>query len=171
MALFRRKADPVSERARALNSEIAALQAEIQKHESLLGQTVSRSERRDSPFAQSTSQEQPPQPRAQTVRPELDIEDVDQRPLTNVTGTPPDPVHLNELGMRKYDLPSFFSRLRNHFRAPTTSNPKLVSYLAAGGIQGLRPLRYEERIARNRFMLLVGILFLLLLGILTVFVR
>jgi hypothetical protein len=46
-----------------------------------------------------------------------------------------------------------------------------VSYLAAGGIQGLRPMRYEKRVARNRFILLVVILFFTLLGIITVFVR
>ena len=44
-------------------------------------------------------------------------------------------------------------------------------YLAAGGIQGLRPMRYEKRVARNRFIALVVILFLTLLGIIAVFVR
>ena len=77
---------------------------------------------------------------------------------------------MNELGVQKYDLPGLISRVRSFFRAPTTSNPKLVSYLAAGGIQGLRPLRYEKRVARNRFIVFVVILFLLLLGMLTVFV-
>jgi len=75
------------------------------------------------------------------------------------------PNHYNELGVRKYDLPALLMRLRNHFRGPTTTNPKLVSYLAAGGLQGLRPLRYEKRVARNRFLALVVILFLVLLGI------
>ncbi|HRT55732.1 MAG TPA: hypothetical protein P5038_03795, partial [Candidatus Paceibacterota bacterium] len=84
-------------------------------------------------------------------------------------GTTPD--HYNELGVRKYDLPALLRRLRNHFRGPSTTNPKLVSYLAAGGIQGLRPLRYEKRVARNRFIALVIILFLTLLGIVAVFVR
>ena len=44
-----------------------------------------------------------------------------------------------------------------------------MSYLAAGGIQGLRPLRYEKRVARNRFIVFVIILFLALLGTLLVF--
>jgi len=79
-------------------------------------------------------------------------------------------MHLNELGIRKYDLPGLIARVKDFFRAPTTSNPKLVSYLAAGGIQGLRPLRYEKRVARNRFIVFVGILFLLMLGILMAFV-
>ena len=45
----------------------------------------------------------------------------------------------------------------------------LVSYLAAGGIQGLRPLRYEKRVARNRFIVFTLILLVLLIGLLTVF--
>ena len=73
--------------------------------------------------------------------------------------------------MRKYDLPALLRRIRDHFRGPSTTNPKLVSYLAAGGIQGLRPLRYEKRVARNRFIFFVIILFLLLLGTLLVFLK
>ena len=79
------------------------------------------------------------------------------------------PEHYNELGLRKYDLPALVRRVRDHFRGPSTTNPKLVNYLAAGGIQGLRPLRYEKRVARNRFIAFVTVLFLLLLGTLIVF--
>jgi hypothetical protein len=79
------------------------------------------------------------------------------------------PEHYNELGVRKYDLPALVRRVRAHFRGPSTSNPKLVSYLAAGGIQGLRSLRYEKRVARYRFIAFVVILFLLLWGTLWVF--
>ena len=79
------------------------------------------------------------------------------------------PEHYNELGVRKYDLSALARRIRDHFRGPSTTNPKLVSYLAAGGIQGLRPLRYEKRVARNRFIFFVVILFLALLGTLLVF--
>jgi predicted nucleic acid-binding Zn ribbon protein len=46
-----------------------------------------------------------------------------------------------------------------------------VSYLAAGGIQGLRPLRYEKRVARNRFIAFVAVLVLLLLGTFLVFIK
>ena len=81
------------------------------------------------------------------------------------------PEHYNELGVRKYDLPALLRRVRNHLRGPSTTNPKLVSYLAAGGIQGLRPMRYEKRVARNRFIVLAAFLFLMLLGIIAVFLR
>jgi hypothetical protein len=79
------------------------------------------------------------------------------------------PELFNELGVRKYDLPALFQRVRNHFRGPTTSNPRLVNYLAAGGVQGLRPLRYEKRVARNRFFALVFFVVLGLLGLFLVF--
>jgi len=46
-----------------------------------------------------------------------------------------------------------------------------VNYLAAGGVHGLRPMRYEKRVARNRFILLIIVLFLILLGVISVFVR
>jgi len=52
--------------------------------------------------------------------------------------------------------------LRNYLRGPTTENPRFVSYLAAGGFHGLRPMRYEKRVARRRFFGLVTLLFVIL---------
>jgi hypothetical protein len=99
------------------------------------------------------------------------FEEVDLDPLKTQPERVDTPEHFNELGIRKYDLPALVRRVRNHFKGPSTTNPRLVSYLAAGGIQGLRPMRYEKRVARNRFIALVIILFLTLLGILAVFLR
>ena len=74
--------------------------------------------------------------------------------------------------MRKYDLPALLRRIRGWFQGPAASNPKLVSYLAAGGIHGLRPLRYEQRKSRRRFIFLAVVAFvLLLLGTLLEFYR
>ena len=64
------------------------------------------------------------------------------------------PDRYNDLGVRKYDLMGALRRWQKHLRGNPTANPKLVSYLAAGSIKGLRPLRYEKRIARNRFIFL-----------------
>ena len=158
MALFRKKADPISDRARTLSSEIAALEAQIQKYESNLQRLHST----PSPGGASRA------PSA-TGR-ELNLEDIGRRHLTPDAELEHDFVHVNELGVQKYDLPGLISKVRGFFRAPTTSNPKLVNYLAAGGIQGLRPLRYEKRVARNRFIFFALILLLLLIGLLTVFV-
>jgi len=62
-------------------------------------------------------------------------------------------------------LPALLRRIRSFFQGPSATNPKLVSYLAAGGIQGLRPLRYEKRKQRRRLIVLAAVLFLLGLGI------
>jgi hypothetical protein len=84
---------------------------------------------------------------------------------------PDSPGHYNELGLRKYDLHAAWSRFKSHFRGPVASNPKLVSYLAAGSIQGLRPLRYEKRVARNRFLVFVAALILALWGLIWILVH
>ena len=62
-------------------------------------------------------------------------------------------------------------RLRNHFQGPPANNPKLISYLAAGSIQGLRPMRYEKRVARNRVLILAVILVFVLWGTLAVILK
>src|SRR5207253_6919250 len=99
------------------------------------------------------------------------FEEVDQDRLQARSEAAATPQHFNELGVRKYDLPALLRRLRNQFRGPSTTNPRLVTYLAAGGVQGLRPLRYEKRVARNRFIFFSGGLFLLLLGIILIYLR
>ena len=99
------------------------------------------------------------------------FEEVDQNRLQAHAEGASTPEHYNELGVRKYDLLALFRRVREHFQGPSTTNPKLVSYLAAGGIQGLRPLRYEKRVARNRFIVFAVFLFVVLLGLLAVYVR
>jgi hypothetical protein len=73
------------------------------------------------------------------------------------------------LGLRRYDLPSLWNRIRSHFQGPTTGNPRLVDYLAAGGVQGLRPLRKEKRIARRRTYVLAGLFLAIMAGIIWVF--
>jgi hypothetical protein len=50
-------------------------------------------------------------------------------------------------------------------------NPKLVNYLAAGSIQGLRPMRYEKRVARNRFLFIVLGVLALLVGLFVAIAR
>src|SRR6185503_12739413 len=98
------------------------------------------------------------------------FEDFDQNRIKNQPEAAT-PKHYNELGVRKYDLPALWKRVRSHFRGPATTNPKLVNYLAAGSIQGLRPLRYEKRVARNRFLVLVLLLILVMWGIIALFVK
>ncbi len=167
MGLLRKKPDPISDRARALNAEIAQLEAAIKKLDAKVQQENSQPRWRSTALPESAAQGRP----APAVAHEPIFEEVDLGRLEAKGEAGTTPEHYNELGVRKYDLPALFKRLRNHFRGPSTTNPKLVSYLAAGGIQGLRPLRYEKRVARNRFIVLVVILFVFLLGLIAAFFR
>ena len=163
MGLLNKKPDLISDKARALETEIAALEAEIKKLDSQMSRTATPKLRSTAMPAGETvfrATEKPapaPKPR------EPVFEEVKAARISS--GAVEAPELFNELGVRKYDLPALFNRLRNHLRGPTTSNPRLVNYLAAGGVQGLRPLRYEKRVARNRFIWLVVVVSFVLFGL------
>jgi hypothetical protein len=172
MAWFRKKPDPISDHARALNDEIAKLESQIQQLDAQLQHGHSQPRLRSTALPRGSTVSHPaPEPAAPPAPAvhEPIFEQVGQDLLKSRGEGATTPEHYNELGVRKYDLPALVRRIRAHFRGPSTTNPKLVSYLAAGGIQGLRSLRYEKRVARNRFIAFVVILFLLLLGTLWVF--
>ncbi len=179
MGLFKKKPDPISERARTLNDQIVALESEIKKLSVKEAQAsapsaspASRQPRLRStalPHGQTTLNSPASAPPAPAT-PEPIFEEMDQQRLKNQAEVAT-PEHYNELGVRKYDLAAFWRRIKNNFRGPATSNPKLVNYLAAGSIQGLRPLRYEKRVARNRFLALVIILVLVLWGVIAIFIK
>jgi hypothetical protein len=158
-----RKTDPLSERTRALNAEIAALEAQIQELDTRL-QT-----------AAPPCDTAPPRSRADAnagaPAEEPVFESVDHRRVTSQAETESTPAHFNDLGVRKFDLTVAWRRLQKHLQGPTSSNPKLINYLAAGSIKGLRPLRYEKRIARNRVIAMALILVAVLWGILAAFYR
>lgn len=190
MGFFKKKADPISERARALNDQIAALEAEIERLSEEQAQRQQALPK--TPRPATTPEPAPPsysgQPRlrstalphghsgsvlhAQAQAPvpppppaeEPVLEDVNPFRLQTEPAVPDD--RDDQLGVRKGEGQSVWERLKNNFRAPPASNPKLVNYLAAGSIHGLRPLRYEKRVARNRFLLLVVALAIMLWGIL-----
>jgi hypothetical protein len=173
MPWLKKKSDPLSDRASALNTEIASLEAQIKRLDAQL-------QRGEHPRLRSTAVPHGatiphaapaavPPPARQS--PEPIFEEVDQDRLKARHENAQTPEHYNELGVRKYDLPALLERVGNFFRGPTTTNPKLVSYLAAGGVQGLRPLRKEKRVARNRVIALAIFLFLMGLGVIYMFVR
>lgn len=173
MASAKKKAkqlDPISERARALNDQIASLESEIKKLDSQLQSSSAKPKLRSTAIPHGTTvsrkSELPPAPKPVSREPVF--EEVKPKKIQPETD-PRD--RYNELGVRKYDLPALWNRLRNHFRRPTTSNPRLVNYLAVGGVQGLRPLRYEKRVARNRFIFFSLFLFAILLGTLLVYLK
>lgn len=165
MAQPKKKPDPITDKARALNDEIAALEAQIKKLDEQLQRTPtpkfrSTTNPHSTPVSYVPEKSTPPPP----PKPEPVFEDVKIKSL-NPGAENEVPEIYNDLGVRKYDLPALWNRVRNHFRGPTTNNPRLVTYLAAGGVQGLKPLRYEKRVARNRFIGLAFVLLLILLGI------
>jgi hypothetical protein len=160
MGLFRRKHDPISEKAQALSDQIQALEAEIKKlsEEAEKPQPRFRSSAVPRSYLGSVAIAPRPAP-----PPQEHFEEINHAPLQSPQ-PPAKQEHYNELGVRKYDLLAAWQRFKNLFKTPPASNPKLVNYLAAGSIQGLRPLRYEKRVARNRFIFLVVVLLLVLWG-------
>jgi hypothetical protein len=174
MGWFRKKPDPISDRSRALTDEIARLESQIRELDGELQRDQSQPRLRSTALPRSSTimhgtPAPPSPPPSAPATHEPIFEEVGQHVLEARSEPATTPDHYNELGMRKYDLPALLRRLKEHFRGPSTTNPKLVSYLAAGGIPGLRPLRYEKRVARNRFIVSVVFLFLLLLGTFLVF--
>jgi hypothetical protein len=174
MGWFKKKPDPISDRARALNEQIAALEAQIQQLDSKLAEGKPGPRLRSTTMPRGASSV--PHAAATSIQPapkatDPIFEEVDQNRLKGRSEASSTPEHYNELGVRKYDLAALFRRLKNQFSGPSTANPKLVSYLAAGSLQGLRPMRYEKRIARNRFLVFFIILFLTLAGIIAMFAK
>lgn len=161
MALWNgKKADPIAARTRALNEEIEALKAQIHK----LGSQLDREGTTSRPEAVRKETR-----RGQFREPVFEA--VDHQRVTMPSERENTTEQYNDLGVRKYDLAGAWRRFARHFRGPPASNPKLINYLAAGSIQGLRPLRYEKRVARNRVLVLALILALMLVGIISVFLR
>jgi cell division protein FtsB len=156
MGLFPKKNDPISDRSRALNAEISALEARIKKlHQQVQDPGRPRLRSTVYPYGPAT-----PPPGGEPV-----FEEVHQKQLTQSAEPAATAQHFNELGVRKFDLWAVFARLKKQMSGRPPANPKLINYLAAGSIQGLRPLRYEKRVARNRFFALVLGLAIICLGL------
>jgi cell division protein FtsB len=164
MALLRKKADPLSERAKSLSAEIEALEAKIRK---LNQQDGAKEVNKSGARVRSTALPSGVTLAVNTAKePEPVFEEVDQKPIKEhpvpISRTPTTPLEDVSTPQQKLSL---LDRLEQIFRPPPLSNPKLVNYLAAGSIQGLRPLRYEKRVARNRFLALALVLVIVLFGI------
>lgn len=173
MGLFKKKPDPISDRSRLLSDEIAALEAQIKKLNAKVEETRGQPRLRSTARPhQNTAAAAPAAVTAHSAGGRDPVfEPIDHRKVSSPAEVEATPEHFNDLGVRKYDLAGAWRRVQELFRGPPAHNPKLVSYLAAGTIKGLRPLRYEKRVARNRFIGLFVVLVLLLLGIVSVVVR
>lgn len=165
MGLFQKKHDPISEKARALTAQIEALESQIKQLSTEAASPQPRFRSSTAPGGLATRA--PAAAPASPPAPREHFEKVDHAPLQSAAPQA-GREHYNELGVRKFDLVAAWRKFKEQFQPPPASNPKLVNYLAAGSIQGLRPLRYEKRVARNRFIFLVAVLLLVLWGILAV---
>jgi hypothetical protein len=154
MKLFTRKADPIREHERQLSARLAELQSQIACLNAQIAQEQAQ------PRLRSTAQ-----PHAAPAPAEPAFEEVSHQRVTNPFVGESTPAHYNELGVRKYDPLARLRRWWSQMRGTATSNPTLVRYLAAGNVQGLKPLRYEKRVARNRFLALLGVFILLIWGL------
>ena len=168
MGLFKKTTDPITNRARELNGRIAELETQIRDLNARLHHDQTHPRVRSTAFPEGRVVAGPVvQP--STARDPI-FEEVDHHRMQVAVEPEPGPAQFNEeLGIRKYDLFAAWRRWQAQFRAPPAANPKLVSYLAAGSIQGLRPLRYERRVARTRFLVLSGGLLVVLWGLLYFF--
>jgi len=166
MALFRRPHDPFAERERELKAQIAGLQGQIQQ----LHQRLETDQAQ--PKLRSTAL---PHPQAAPATPphasEAGFEPFRQPAAVETAEPEVSPAHFNEQGLRKYDL---FGALRRWWRrlggGPAHSR-RLANYLAAGSIEGLRPLRYEKRIARNRCLAVLLLVILIVWGTVWIYLR
>lgn len=158
MNLFKKRSDPISARSRELNGRIAELEAQIRELNSRLEQDP------QPPRVRSTVH---PEGKSVSPQPPASLFEELERPRVPSAGeSESNQAHYNaELGIRKYDLFAVWRRWQSQFRGPAAANPKLVNYLAAGSIRGLRPLRYEKRVARTRFLILSGVLLVVLWGL------
>jgi cell division protein FtsB len=162
MGFFHKKPDPLAERSRQLAARIAELESRIEQLKRQEEPADTRRFRSTAypPGSPAAARHSPPPRGGEPV-----FEQVDQKPLKDTPETRATANHYNEWGARKFDLPELCERIKRFFRGPPAANPKLVAYLAAGNIQGLRPLRYEKRVARNRFIALALVLVIVLFGL------
>lgn len=165
MGAFKKKSDPISDRSRELNAKISALESKIQRLNQELQSPAGPRLRSTAWPGETAAPSQPATEKRPTGEPIFEA--VDQNQLKTPPEPPPAPAQISELGVRQHEISSLWERVKKQFRPPPAANPKLVNYLAAGSIQGLRPLRFEKRVQRNRFIALLALLLLACLGILS----
>jgi len=135
MGLFQRNKDPLKKRAKSVQNKLNQLNAQIQDLD-----------------------ENPARGTSELQRLKQNGQSLPRRPSTMETNQP--------LGTKVQRSENLWDRMIKNFRKPPVStNPKMVNFLAAGSIQGLRPLRYERRVARNRFLAFTFVLVLILIGL------
>ena len=168
MGLFGKTKDPMASREEALEREIAQLQRKIAdlstrplpapKPAPARPASVPSVPAASSPFVAPTSS-QPvsrlPSAPIPAPRPAVGA------PIPMEGAVPP----------HRYNLAEAWDRLKSRLAGRPRPPSGLVNLMAAGSVHGLRPLRYERKIARRRFLLSLSFLLLVLYGIARVIFR
>jgi len=180
MGIFTKRADPLTERARDLQSELAAVQAEIEKLQggapaAHAGPRLRSTAMPDGQRVINRHEEPAPPPAAQVPTPApVRIESLPEVTPRLMPAPPPvrtSASHYNELGVRKFDLAGWWQSMKDRVTGAPSSASKILPLLNAGTLHGPRPLRYEQRVARNRFIALFIVLLLALLGLFTMVLK
>lgn len=188
MGWFRKKSDPLAQRARTLNRKIAELEAEIARLNQNQGASGGGARPGGTPesgvaAARGDADRGAAAPRSKSLPGgansgreqgmgsggEPVYERISPRPVEPARSGEPGGGEAMALGLKRPAWSQWWRRLKAQFVDPPPANEKLVNYLAAGGIHGLRPLRFERRIARNRIVFVCVVLGLLLWGLLVMF--
>ena len=140
MAWFKKKSDLISQRSRELTARIAELEARIKQ----LNQSAQPADSRRLRSTVYPPARRATRPGAEAPSSEPVFEPVDRKPLNDLPEAPAGARYYNEAGARKSDLFGVLERIKRQFRGPPAANPKLVTYLAAGNIQGLRPVAIRK---------------------------
>ncbi len=166
MSWLSRKHDPIDIRERALRARIGELDSQIRQLRGRLAAEQTQPRLRSTAVAGAGGQSTPI-----PAQGEPSFEQVNHNNVQQPDGREDAPALYNELGLRKYDPLAGIRRWLGQFRSPPTASPKLVNYLAAGSIHGLRPLRYEKRVARNWFLGVCVFFILMLWGLVYFYFR
>jgi len=150
---FSKTKDPMSSRQEQLEREIAQLQRKIADLST-----------QPPPPARPVQRPVPgPSGPVSTARP---VAIPAPRPSSGIPSAPDGAAPPN-----RYNLVEALARWKARLGGRPRSPSGLVTLMAAGSVHGLRPLRYERKIARRRFILSLSFLLLVLYGIARVVFR
>lgn len=154
MAIFRKKIDdPLTQRAQQLEQEIAKIEAEIQRLKNF--ENV-RAETRK-PYKNSNNCRL-------FIEGQQDFLEDEQKPVVKKTDH-------DETSHPKYDLIGEIKRRLGFVKKSESEKSKLIKTLLTGSLQGPPLLKYEQRIARNRFLFVFTIFIIVLIGVLSLLTK
>jgi len=153
MGLFKKKNNPLSAQEQEILNQIKTLNDQISDLQKYLKKISNQPP--NPPSDTLTSQT-----KYHTTRPDDRFSHLVNPP--NIQNIDLSPDYFQDNTLKKFDLIGFINKIKKSLKGQTPSNPQLITLLASGNKHGLRPLRKEQKIARNRFIILV-LMFLFLL--------